>query len=55
MTARQSFLLGLVYLCYPLHPPGKPDKLRFEHLYGLGLPVLFLKGTRRPLRHPGAA
>ncbi|MGZ4660279.1 MAG: alpha/beta hydrolase family protein [Arthrobacter sp.] len=37
---------GLVYLGYPLHPPGKPDKLRDEHLYGLSLPMLFLQGTR---------
>jgi len=33
---------GLVYLGYPLHPPGKPEKLRDEHLYGLTLPMLFL-------------
>ncbi len=37
---------GLVYLGYPLHPPGKPDKLRDEHLYGLTLPMLFLQGSR---------
>jgi predicted alpha/beta-hydrolase family hydrolase len=37
---------GLVYLGYPLHPPGKPEKLRDEHLYGLTLPMLFLQGTR---------
>lgn len=37
---------GLVYLGYPLHPPGKPDKLRDEHLYGLTLPMLFLQGTK---------
>lgn len=37
---------GLVYLGYPLHPPGKPDKVRDEHLYGLTLPMLFLQGTR---------
>jgi predicted alpha/beta-hydrolase family hydrolase len=37
---------GLVYLGYPLHPPGKPEKLRDEHLYGLALPMLFLQGTR---------
>jgi predicted alpha/beta-hydrolase family hydrolase len=36
---------GLVYLGYPLHPPGKPDKLRDGHLYGLSLPMLFLQGT----------
>jgi hypothetical protein len=39
---------GLVYLGYPLHPPGKPDKLRDEHLYGLSLPMLFLQGSRDP-------
>jgi predicted alpha/beta-hydrolase family hydrolase len=37
---------GLVYLGYPLHPPGKPDKLRDEHLYGLTTPMLFLQGSR---------
>jgi predicted alpha/beta-hydrolase family hydrolase len=37
---------GLVYLGYPLHPPGKPEKLRDEHLYGLELPMLFMQGTR---------
>ena len=37
---------GLVYLGYPLHPPGKPDKLRDEHLYGLTAPMLFLQGRR---------
>ncbi|MCX6500629.1 MAG: dienelactone hydrolase family protein [Arthrobacter sp.] len=37
---------GLVYLGYPLHPPGKPEKLRDEHLYGLTAPMLFLQGTR---------
>lgn len=37
---------GLVYLGYPLHPPGKPEKLRDEHLYGLTVPMLFLQGTR---------
>ena len=37
---------GLVYLGYPLHPPGKPEKLRDEHLYELTVPMLFLQGTR---------
>lgn len=44
---------GLVFLGYPLHPPGKPDKLRDEHLYGLTLPMLFLQGTRDPFALPG--
>ncbi|MCB5273335.1 hypothetical protein BJG92_00855 [Arthrobacter sp. SO5] len=44
---------GLVYLGYPLHPPGKPEKIRDEHLYGLSLPMLFLQGTRDPFATPG--
>ncbi|MBT2512954.1 alpha/beta fold hydrolase [Arthrobacter sp. ISL-30] len=43
---------GLVYLGYPLHPPGKPDKLRDEHLYGLTLPMLFLQGTKDTFATP---
>ena len=44
---------GLVYLGYPLHPPGKPDKLRDEHLYGLTTPMLFLQGSRDTFATPG--
>lgn len=43
---------GLIYLGYPLHPPGKPEKLRDEHLYGLELPMLFLQGTRDTFAAP---
>ncbi len=37
---------GLVFLGYPLHPPGKQDQLRDEHLYAIELPMLFLSGTK---------
>jgi predicted alpha/beta-hydrolase family hydrolase len=43
---------GLVYLGYPLHPPGKPEKLRDEHLYGLTTPMLFLQGSRDTFATP---
>ena len=43
---------GLVLLSYPLHPPGKPEALRVEHLPQLDLPVLFLAGTRDPFGSP---
>ena len=43
---------GLVLLSYPLHPPGKPDKLRVEHLPQLDLPVLFVAGTKDPFGRP---
>lgn len=39
---------GLVFLGYPLHPPGKMDQLRDEHLYKIRKPMLFLSGTRDP-------
>lgn len=39
-------LAGLVFLGYPLHPPGKPDQLRDQHLYVLQRPMLFISGTR---------
>ena len=37
---------GLVFLGYPLHPPGKPDQLRDQHLYELTIPMLFVSGTK---------
>ena len=43
---------GLVLLSYPLHPPGKPDKLRVEHFGGLGVPTLFVNGDRDPFGTP---
>lgn len=40
---------GLVFLGYPLHPAGKPDKIRDAHLYELSIPMLFVNGTRDTL------
>lgn len=40
---------GLVFLGYPLHPPGRPDRMRDEHLASVEVPVLFVEGTRDPL------
>lgn len=37
---------GLLLLAYPLHPPGKPEKLRVEHLPAITVPVLCMNGTR---------
>jgi predicted alpha/beta-hydrolase family hydrolase len=37
---------GLVFLGYPLHPPGRPDKLRSEHLPKIKVPMLFVQGAR---------
>jgi uncharacterized protein len=37
---------GLVLISYPLHPPGRPDRLRTEHFPALSIPCLFVSGTR---------
>src|SRR6266571_8999152 len=37
---------GLVFLGYPLHPPGRPDKMRDEHLPMIKAPMLFVQGSR---------
>jgi uncharacterized protein len=37
---------GLVFLGYPLHPPGKPDQRRDAHLPQIQQPMLFVQGTR---------
>jgi predicted alpha/beta-hydrolase family hydrolase len=36
---------GLIMVGYPLHPPGKPDRMRDQHLGGVAVPMLFLQGT----------
>jgi uncharacterized protein len=43
---------ALVLVAYPLHPPGKPDKLRTDHLPALTVPCLFVSGTRDPFGTP---
>ncbi len=43
---------GIVFLGYPFHPPGKPDRVRDEHLYGIDRPMLFLQGTKDPFGTP---
>jgi uncharacterized protein len=37
---------GLAFLAYPLHPPGRSERLRDSHLGKIGVPMLFLQGTR---------
>ena len=43
---------GLVFLGYPLHPPGNPEKLRVGHLEQIKKPMLFVQGTRDALGTP---
>jgi predicted alpha/beta-hydrolase family hydrolase len=45
---------ALVYLGYPLHAPGKPEKPRHAHLSAISAPQLFLSGTTDPFVDPHA-
>jgi uncharacterized protein len=45
-AAEGGRVAGLVFLGYPLHPPGRPDKLRDEHLKEIKAPMLFCQGSR---------
>ncbi len=44
--------IGLVFLGYPLHPPGKSERIRDEHLSEIRAPMLFLHGTGDPFARP---
>ncbi|ERG65537.1 hypothetical protein L332_13950 [Agrococcus pavilionensis RW1] len=41
---------GLLYLGYPLHSPGKPERLKDAHLDAIALPQRFLQGTNDPFQ-----
>lgn len=43
---------ALVLLSYPLHPPGKPDKLRVDHFADITVKTLFLSGQKDPFGTP---
>jgi uncharacterized protein len=43
---------GLVLISYPLHPPGRPDRLRVEHFPALAVPCLFVSGTKDAFGSP---
>ena len=44
-----SRVRGLVFFGFPLHPPGRPGTKRAEHLARVGVPMLFLQGSRDQL------
>jgi len=46
IAAKGVDVRGLFFLGYPLHPIGRPEQLRDEHLYKIGRPMLFVSGTR---------
>ena len=42
-------VLGIVFLGFPLHAPGKPSTSRAAHLARVPVPMLFVQGTRDDL------
>jgi uncharacterized protein len=49
-----SRVRGVACLAYPLHPPGRPDRLRVDHWPALRLPVLLVSGSRDAMAPLGA-
>src|SRR4051812_46183842 len=45
-AAGEEGIAGLVMLGYPLHPPGRPDKLRVAHLEHITVPTLIVQGAK---------
>jgi len=43
---------ALVLVSYPLHPPGRPERLRTAHFADLGLPCLFVSGRHDAFAAP---
>lgn len=51
-VAQGLAVAGLALLSYPLHPPGKPERLRVEHLADIAVPTLVVSGERDPFGSP---
>lgn len=51
-VADGAVAVALVLYSYPLHPPGKADRLRVEHWPAIAVPTLFLQGTRDTFGSP---
>lgn len=49
LAAEGEDVAGLILFSYPLHPAGKPEKLRKDHLPDIVAPMLFIVGTRDAL------
>jgi predicted alpha/beta-hydrolase family hydrolase len=52
IAAGGEVVAGLVFLGYPLHPPGKHADLRTQHWPKVRVPSLFVQGTRDPFGSP---
>lgn len=52
LAAEGEECAGVVAYGYPLHPAGKPERLRVEHLYDITVPILFITGSNDALARP---
>ncbi len=50
--AKDLGAVGCVALCFPLHPPGRPEKSRVGELVGAGVPTLVVQGERDAMGRP---
>lgn len=53
VAAAEGLGIGaLMLLSYPLHPPGKPEKLRVDHFPQIAVPTMFISGEKDPFGTP---
>ena len=52
MVADEAGVAGVVCFGYPFHPPGRPEKLRTDHLEAIRTPVLIVQGERDTFGRP---
>jgi uncharacterized protein len=48
-SIQASYVKGIVFVGFPLHPAGKPSADRAAHLKNVKIPMLFLQGTKDTL------
>ncbi|MEB3984094.1 alpha/beta hydrolase [Mycobacterium sp. 663a-19] len=52
VAANEARVDALTLFSYPVHPPGKPERSRTEHLPGITVPTVFTHGTSDPFGTP---
>jgi uncharacterized protein len=53
VAGREADVNALTLFSYPVHPPGKPERARTEHLPDITVPTVFTHGTSDPFGTPG--
>lgn len=52
VASKQAHVDVLTLFSYPVHPPGKPERARTEHLPDIAVPTVFTHGTSDPFGSP---